>query len=50
MNTVLDMFSKNVPNEITTYDKDAAWITPLVKTAINYNTESIPSGVSLIGG
>ena len=37
--TVLDIFSKNIPNKIITcHDKDAAWITPQVKTAIKRNT------------
>ena len=33
---VLDIFPKNIPNKIRTcHDKDAAWITPQVKTAID---------------
>ena len=37
--TVLDIFSRNIPNKIVTcHDKDAAWITPQVKTAIKRNT------------
>ena len=39
--TVLDIFSKNIPNKtITCHDKDAAWITPQVKTAIKRNTRT----------
>ena len=37
--TVLDIFSKNIPNKIVTvHDKDAAWITPQVKAAIKRNS------------
>ena len=37
--TVLDIFSNDIPNKIITcHDKDAAWITPQVKTAIKRNT------------
>ncbi len=37
--TVLDIFSKNIPNKtVTCHDKDAAWITPQVKTAIKRNS------------
>ena len=36
--TVLDIFSRNIPNKIITcHDKDAAWITPQVKAAIKRN-------------
>ena len=37
--TVLDIFSRNIPNKIVTcHDKDAAWITPEVKSAIKRNS------------
>ena len=37
--TILDIFSKNIPNKIVTcHDRDAPWITPQVKTAIKRNT------------
>ena len=37
--TFLSIFSKNIPNKIITCnDKDAAWITPQVKTAIKRNS------------
>ena len=37
--TVLDIFSKNIPNKtVTCHDKDAAWITPQVKSAIKRNS------------
>ena len=37
--TVLDIFSKNIPNKtIICHDKDAAWITPQVKAAIKRNS------------
>ena len=36
--SVLDIFSKNIPNKIVTcHDRDAPWITPQVKTAIKRN-------------
>ena len=36
--TVLDIFSNDIPNKIVTcHDKDAPWITPQVKTAIKRN-------------
>ena len=37
--TVLDIFSRNIPNKtVTCHDKDAAWITPQVKSAIKRNS------------
>ena len=37
--TVLNIFSENIPNKIVTcHDKDAAWITPEVKSAIKRNS------------
>ena len=37
--TVLDIFSRNIPNKIVTcHDKDAPWITPQVKAAIKRNS------------
>ena len=37
--TVLDIFSKDIPNKVVTcHDKDAAWITPEVKAAIKRNS------------
>ena len=37
--TVLDIFSRNIPNKtVTCHDKDAAWITPQVKAAIKRNS------------
>jgi hypothetical protein len=39
--TVLDVFSKYIPNKLVTcHDKDAAWITPQVKTAIKRNSRT----------
>ena len=39
--TILDIFSKNIPNKIVKiHDKDAAWITPQVKTAIKRNSRA----------
>ena len=37
--TVLDIFSKYIPNKVVTcHDRDSPWITPLVRTAIKRNT------------
>ena len=37
--TVLEIFSKNIPNKtVKFHDKDAAWITPQVKSAIKRNS------------
>ena len=37
--TLLDIFSKNIPNKmVTCNDKDEAWITPEVKAAIKRNS------------
>ena len=37
--TVLEIFSRNIPNKVVTcHDKDAAWITPQVKAAIKRNS------------
>ena len=37
--TVLDIFSNNIPNKIVTcHDRDAPWITPQVRSAIKRNT------------